>query len=341
LLHHAQIARHDHAFATELRKIRLARCLLNFYPSHKPLPTVKPYIPINTVPARALTLAIGVLLFCAAARSQPIVVANEGNDTVQVLGPDGSTTTYASGGLDQPMGVAFDANGSLYVSNFGDNTIIKFGAGGGGSQFDSMGLSEPKGLAFDANGNLFVANYGSSTVEEISPSGHATVFASAGVYQPYDVAFNPVTGDLFVSNNNGTIEKFNSSGRGMLFASGLDEPTGLTFDSRGNLYVANYWEDQIDEFSPSGHETVFANTGLGNNPIGLIFDSSGDLLVSTDNGLLEDFGPNAPVCSIVNTNQYTPWFFATTVPEPSSWSLVALGLGGFLGCQKLRARKAS
>ncbi len=278
---------------------------------------------------------------CPAARSQTIVVANEGNNTVQELGSDGTTTTYASGSLDQPMGVVFDAAGNLYVSNFGDSTIIKFAAAGGSSLFDSMGLDEPKGMTFDAYGNLYVANFGSSTVEEISPSGHATVFASVGVYQPYDVAFDPVTGNLFVSNNNGTIEDFTSSGKGTLVASGLDLPTGIVFDSEGNLYATSSYDDHIYEFSPSGHKSVFANTGIGNDPICLTFDSSGDLIVSCANGLLEEFGPNAPQCSIINTNQCSPWFFATNVPEPSSGALWAVGLGIFFGWLKLRARKSS
>jgi sugar lactone lactonase YvrE len=293
-------------------------------------------------PVAAACVALAVSLMSPAAHATPLVVANEGNNTVQEPGTNGSSTTYASGGLDEPMGVAFDANGNLFVSNFGNNTIVKFDSAGDSSLFASMGLNEPKGMAFDAGGNLFVANFGSSTVEEVSPSGHAMVFASVGVYQPYDVAFNPITGDLFVSNNNGTIEKFNSSGKGTLFASGLDVPTGLAFDSRGDLYVANYWEDQIEVFSPSGHESVFANTGAGNNPIGLILDGDGDLVVSCADGLLEEFGPDGPQCSVINTNQCTPWFIASTVPEPSSGALLALGFGGLFGRGLLRAvRKTS
>jgi DNA-binding beta-propeller fold protein YncE len=289
----------------------------------------------------AAAVALVAAGFCPVARPQSIVVANEGDNTVQELGPGGTTTTYATGDLNEPIGVVFDAAGNLYVSNFGDNTITKFDAAGDSSLFANMGLDEPKGMAFDAYGNLYVANFGNSTVEEISPSGHTMVFASAGVYQPYDLAFNPVTGNLFVANNNGTIEQFNASGKGTLFASGLDEPTGIVFDSQGDLYTSSSWDDHIYEYTPSGHKFVFANTGIGNDPIGLTFDSSGDLIVSCADGLLEEFGPNAPQNCIINTNQSSPWFFATNVPEPSSGPLLAVGLVTVFGWLKLRARKNS
>jgi len=57
---------------------------------------------------------------------------------------------------------------------------------------------------------------------------------------------------------NGTIEKFDSIGNGTIFASGLNGPSGLAFDSSGNLYVANWNSGTIGKFDLSGHESIFA-----------------------------------------------------------------------------------
>ena len=58
------------------------------------------------------------------------------------------------------------------------------------------------------------------------------------------------------------------------FATGLNGPTGLAFDSSGNLYVANYDNGSgttISKITPGGTVSTFA-TGL-NGSEGLAFDS--------------------------------------------------------------------
>ena len=58
---------------------------------------------------------------------------------------------------------------------------------------------------------------------------------------------------------NGTIEKFDSSGNGTIFASGLNGPSGLAFDSSGNLFTTNWSTGTIEKFDSSGNRSVFAS----------------------------------------------------------------------------------
>jgi DNA-binding beta-propeller fold protein YncE len=51
-----------------------------------------------------------------------------------------------------------------------------------------------------------------------------------------------------------------------VFATSTSE--GLAFDAAGNLFVANFYNNTIEEFAPNGVGTVFASTGL-NEPAGL------------------------------------------------------------------------
>jgi DNA-binding beta-propeller fold protein YncE len=62
---------------------------------------------------------------------------------------------------------------------------------------------------------------------------------------------------------------------------GLNGPQGLAFDATGNLYVANYWTNSVEKFSPTGSALgVFASAPL-NGPEDLVFDPDGNLYVAS------------------------------------------------------------
>ncbi len=91
-------------------------------------------------------------------------------------------------------------------------------------------------------------------------------------------------------NSNGSVSTFVGPSN-----PGLNEPWGLAFDGSGNLYVANYGNNTIEEFNSSGTGAIFANTGL-DEPIGLAFDSSGNLYVANAaNSTIEEFSADQPV----------------------------------------------
>src|ERR1039458_5463666 len=52
-----------------------------------------------------------------------------------------------------------------------------------------------------------------------------------------------------------------------------------TFAYADTLYVSNYGNNTIEEFSQNGSSSLFANSGL-NAPMGLAFDNSGSLYVA-------------------------------------------------------------
>ena len=65
-------------------------------------------------------------------------------------------------------------------------------------------------------------------------------------------------------------------------SSGLNSPSGLAFDSAGNLYIANAANSTISKVTPTGSVSTFVSSGL-NLPGGLAFDSSGNLYVANAN----------------------------------------------------------
>ncbi len=148
----------------------------------------------RTNPLSFLLLLAGLtalgLLDGRPASAQILFAVDSNSDSVTKVAPDGSTTSFVSTGLNNPIGAAFDPLGNLYVSNFAGNNVKKITPDGEVSVFVRTGLSGPGGLAFDAVGNLYVANYTGNTMEKFTPGGTALAFAAAGLNDPAGLAFD-------------------------------------------------------------------------------------------------------------------------------------------------------
>ena len=128
----------------------------------------------------------------------------------------------------------------------------------------------------------FVTLTPAQTVSTLTP----TPFVASG-----DLAVD-TEGDIFVANFgallNGTsgreVYKVTPEGEVSLFASGFSGASGNTFDGEGNLYQSNIASDQISKITPDGTVTFIANSTDGvSNPVGLTFDSAGNLFVANCN----------------------------------------------------------
>jgi sugar lactone lactonase YvrE len=177
-----------------------------------------------------------------------LYVASSYNDTVERVSPDGTVSTFvpASGGLDVPWALAFDAAGNLYVTNRSSaNSVSKVTPGGTVSTF-SGGFDKPSGLAFDAAGNLYVSSSNTRTIDEIKPDGTevSPTFVSGIVDAPFGLAFSP-SGGLFTGTGGDTVYAVSSAGAVSAFASGFRQPEGITFDAAGDLYTTNFGSNTV------------------------------------------------------------------------------------------------
>jgi hypothetical protein len=90
----------------------------------------------------------------------------------------------------------------------------------------------------------------------------------------------------------------------------LNRPSGLAFDSAGNLYVANSGASTIEKFTTNGVGSVFASSGL-NYPVGLAFDSAGNLYVANNSGYtIEKFTTNGVGSLFASTGSGSPYALA-------------------------------
>ncbi len=290
--------------------------------------------------AAALALAVAVLATSISGRADTLYVSTY-SSTILKFASDGSGSLFYSGGLQGPMGLAFDGAGNLYVADRYTYEISKITPDGTRSVFANTGLSqETWGLAFDGAVNLYSANHGNNTVTKYAPDGSASVFASTGLSRPSALAFDQA-GNLYVANEgtgSGYIEKFTADGAPVLFAStGSRSPVGLAFDSAGRLYATSYYDDTLLQFTPEGAGTVFAHTGY--EPMGLAFDRAGNLYVA-DAGAhtIETFAPDGTHSVFANSGSYLE--FIAIIPEPPTCALLALGIPALLVFRSLRQHNA-
>jgi sugar lactone lactonase YvrE len=232
---------------------------------------------------RNILLSLGVFFALAiSAHAQNLYVSVNGdfcgfqctdyNGSISEYTPAGMVTIASS--LARPRGLAFDSSGNLFAAvtrrappkGQYQGKILKFPPLGHRSVLGNVALSIIEGLVTDSLGNTFA----------LAASASGTI------------------GD--VSN----IYKFAPDGTRMLFGFVPNEGSfGLALDSVGNLYAADADDQTIYKFAPDGTRTIFVGPsafGDSAGPVGLTFDSGGNLFASTEgdpgNDTILEFTPD-------------------------------------------------
>jgi glucose/arabinose dehydrogenase/streptogramin lyase len=233
------------------------------------------------LPARVLAPVLVFALTAVTATPLSAQAAGEQLEFAGTYGGPGHAEMYASG-----MEIAPD--GSVVIADTGNHQIAKYGADGtpiwriGAFGNGTLQFDHPRDLGIDSLGNIYVADTGNTRVVKLDPSGGwitswkgpdaDRMGTPMGITVTNDIVYVADAGKQRVRlfTTSGTPLQVMSSNGVCAFAQVRDADA----DALGNVYVANYTNNDVLKLSPSGTcLTKWGVKGTGNgqfkNPYGV------------------------------------------------------------------------
>ncbi|MFP5043030.1 T9SS type A sorting domain-containing protein [Parasediminibacterium sp. JCM 36343] len=275
--------------------------------------------------------------------------------------------------LNGPSDVKFDKFGNMYITGEGNHVIRKvnlkdtittiagtglFGYIGDGGPATSARLQEPQSTTFDSIGNMYIADYANYVVRKIDLNGIITTIAGNGKYGysgdgdsainarlegVVSLAFNS-KGELYIADNyNNRIRMVDKKGiittvagtgavgdgaggysgdGGLAVNARLSNPSGIIFDSKDNLYIADSYNNRIRKIDTNGIISTIAGSGpigFGNgdfsgdgglavvaklySPIGIALDKNGNIFFSDGSNRIRKIDETGIITTIAGSGK--------------------------------------
>ena len=246
-----------------------------------------------------------------------VYVTDFGNHTLRKITSLGVVSTLAGtpgsmgsadgigaiGRFNLPRGVSTDSVGNVYVVDTENHTLRKITPVGEVSTLAGMvgiygsadgtgaaaSFNNPSGLTTDSADNIYVADTGNNTLRKITTASAVSTFVGmAGV---------------------------SGSANGIGAAASFYNPTGVTTDSAGNIYVADINNHTLRKITPDGVVSTLAGAaGISgstdnsvvaarfNLPYGMATDSAGNIYVTEiGNDTIRKITPEGVVSTLAGT----------------------------------------
>ncbi len=211
-------------------------------------------------------------------RAHVTTLAGDGSPAFRDTAP----TTQAA--FSDPFGIAIAPDGAIYISDAGesnrirklapDGVVTTLAGNGDEGHADGPGtqatFNTPSGVAVDREGNIYVADTGNNRIRKITPQGVVSTVAGDGTAGHVD---------------------------GPVLQARFNAPIGITVDKRGNIYVADTYNDRVRIITPGGQVSTVAGAGApgyaDGDAGGALFDTPCAVVVTADGTLIiADTGNN-------------------------------------------------
>lgn len=151
------------------------------------------------------------------------------------------------------------------------------------------------GLAIGQDGYLYVSNTNGDSILKIDQNTGAITTFHSSSGTPTGMAFDSA-GNLFVSHYGlSRIVKITPGGVMTTFVPSISRPTGMAFDNAGNLFIARQTDGIVAKVTPAGVVSTFAS-GLGNvNGIAINPNNNYVYVASQDTGNIYQITPAGSV----------------------------------------------
>jgi uncharacterized protein (TIGR03437 family) len=281
-----------------------------------------------------------------------LFIADPAGAQVLRVTPDLLVTAFAQAARDLAVGMSGDlyvVSGPYLYERFRGGGVAEITGAATDHQFGDGGparkarLNRPSAVARDLAGNVYVADTGNDRIRKIAPDFTISTIGGNGAAQwkaPGGVAVDSA-GALYVADTgNNRIEKMNTAGLTIVAGAGkagysgdhdiavrarLNAPSGLAFDSDGNLYIADTGNHAIRMVTPSGIITTIAGTGErgfsgdGGDPASARLDSPRGVAIGPSGQIyIADTG-NGRVRRIVPANAFGPAVISSVPAGNASW----------------------
>jgi uncharacterized protein (TIGR03437 family) len=206
-----------------------------------------------------------------------LYIADTLNNRVRIVDPTGIINTFAGNGntgvpgfwgdggaatdalIHAPVAIAVDSSGNVYIVCSADNTIRKVNVNGiisifagegyrgyygdvgavAGStgQANVAGITTPQDMWINSDGTVLIADTGNAAIRKVATDGTITTICGTG--------------------NTAAV----ASGDGVAAKLSMISPFGVTADSSGNIYIAEYGTNRIRKLDTSGNITTAIGDG--------------------------------------------------------------------------------
>ena len=250
--------------------------------------------------------ALNVEVDVSADRAGNIFIADQFNNRIRKIATDGTISTVVGTGaagysgdggpavdaqINTPTSVFADIAGNLYIADVGNQRIRKVdpsgiittlagngskGYGGDGGPAVDASFYNAVRVVVDPSGNVLVADQSNHRIRLITPAGIVTTIAGNGAGTPASGAF--------------------SGDGGPATSASLNNPTAVTVNTAGVIYIADQFNQRIRQVAVNGIITTIAGNGNAgfsgdggpataatlNYPGGITLDAAGNLYFNDD-----------------------------------------------------------